>query len=114
MGVVIAVVVIVVLLALLGFGLAVRIIRQYEQGVLCRLGRLRGSRAPGFRRAAARGPADGGLPSPAGDPARPSRRGGVRLRLQRPARRPAVPARRAALPAGDVPAARGTAPDAGQ
>jgi len=47
-GVVIAVVVVVVLLALLGFGLAVRIVRQYEQGVLFRLGRLRGSRAPGL------------------------------------------------------------------
>ncbi|HEV7449878.1 MAG TPA: SPFH domain-containing protein [Pseudonocardiaceae bacterium] len=48
MGVLIAVVVVVVLVALLGFGLAVRIVRQYEQGVLFRLGRLRGSRAPGF------------------------------------------------------------------
>src|SRR5271169_790155 len=48
MGVVIAVVVIVVLLALLVFGLSVRIVRQYEQGVLFRLGRLRGPRAPGF------------------------------------------------------------------
>jgi regulator of protease activity HflC (stomatin/prohibitin superfamily) len=48
MGVLIAVVVIVVLLALLGFGLSVRIVQQYEQGVLFRLGRLRGSRAPGF------------------------------------------------------------------
>jgi regulator of protease activity HflC (stomatin/prohibitin superfamily) len=38
----------VVLLALLGFGLSVRIVRQYEQGVLFRLGRLRGSRPPGF------------------------------------------------------------------
>jgi len=47
-GVVIAVVVIVVLLALLGFGLSVRIVRQYEQGVLFRLGRLQGPRAPGF------------------------------------------------------------------
>ena len=47
MGVVIAVVVIVVLLALLGFGLSVRIVKQYEQGVLFRLGRLRSSRAPG-------------------------------------------------------------------
>jgi regulator of protease activity HflC (stomatin/prohibitin superfamily) len=44
----IAVVVIVVLLALLGFGLSVRIVKQYEQGVLFRLGRLRGSLAPGF------------------------------------------------------------------
>jgi len=41
-------VVIVVLLALLGFGLSVRIVRQYEQGVLFRLGRLQGPRAPGF------------------------------------------------------------------
>ncbi len=49
MGVLIAVVVIVVLLVLLGFGLSVRIVKQYEQGVLFRLGRLRGSRAPGFR-----------------------------------------------------------------
>jgi regulator of protease activity HflC (stomatin/prohibitin superfamily) len=49
MGVLITVVVVVVLLALLGFGLSVRIVKQYEQGVLFRLGRLRGSRAPGFR-----------------------------------------------------------------
>jgi regulator of protease activity HflC (stomatin/prohibitin superfamily) len=48
MGVLIIVVVVVVLLALLGFGLSVRIVKQYEQGVLFRLGRLRGSRAPGF------------------------------------------------------------------
>jgi regulator of protease activity HflC (stomatin/prohibitin superfamily) len=47
-GVLIAVVVVVVLLALLAFGLSVRIVRQYEQGVLFRLGRLRGPRAPGF------------------------------------------------------------------
>jgi regulator of protease activity HflC (stomatin/prohibitin superfamily) len=47
-GVVIAVVVIVVLVALLGFALSVRIVRQYEQGVLFRLGRLQGPRAPGF------------------------------------------------------------------
>jgi regulator of protease activity HflC (stomatin/prohibitin superfamily) len=47
-GVLIAVIVIVVLLALLGFGLSVRIVRQYEQGVLFRLGRLRGPRGPGF------------------------------------------------------------------
>ena len=48
MGVVIAVVVVVVLVALLGFALSVRIVRQYEQGVLFRLGRLQGPRAPGF------------------------------------------------------------------
>jgi regulator of protease activity HflC (stomatin/prohibitin superfamily) len=49
MGVLIAVVVIVVVLALLGLGLGVRIVTQYEQGVLFRLGRLRGTRAPGFQ-----------------------------------------------------------------
>ena len=48
MGVLIAVIVIVVLLALLGFGLSVRIVKQYEQGVLFRLGRLQGPRGPGF------------------------------------------------------------------
>jgi regulator of protease activity HflC (stomatin/prohibitin superfamily) len=48
MGVLIAVVVVVVVLGLLGFALAVRIVRQYEQGVLFRLGRLQGPRAPGF------------------------------------------------------------------
>jgi regulator of protease activity HflC (stomatin/prohibitin superfamily) len=47
-GVLIAVVVIVVLLVLLGFGLSVRIVTQYEEGVLFRLGRLQGPRAPGF------------------------------------------------------------------
>jgi regulator of protease activity HflC (stomatin/prohibitin superfamily) len=45
---VITVVVVVVLLALAGFVLSVRIVRQYEQGVLFRLGRLQGPRAPGF------------------------------------------------------------------
>ena len=49
MGVLIAVVVIVVLLALLVFGLSVRIVKQYEQGVLFRLGRVLGPRKPGFR-----------------------------------------------------------------
>jgi regulator of protease activity HflC (stomatin/prohibitin superfamily) len=49
MGVLITVVVVVVLLALVGFGLSVRIVKQYEQGVLFRLGRLRGPRAPGFQ-----------------------------------------------------------------
>jgi regulator of protease activity HflC (stomatin/prohibitin superfamily) len=41
---VIAAVLIIILLAL-----AVRIVRQYEQGVVFRLGQLRGSRAPGLR-----------------------------------------------------------------
>src|SRR5712692_6771404 len=49
MGVLIAVVVVVVVLALLSFALSVRIVKQYEQGVLFRLGRLRGSRGPGFQ-----------------------------------------------------------------
>jgi regulator of protease activity HflC (stomatin/prohibitin superfamily) len=43
-GLVIAAVLIVILCAL-----AVRIVWQYEQGVVFRLGRLRGSRAPGLR-----------------------------------------------------------------
>jgi regulator of protease activity HflC (stomatin/prohibitin superfamily) len=47
-GVLITVVIIVVLLVLLGLGLAVRIVTQYEQGVLFRLGRLRGPRGPGL------------------------------------------------------------------
>jgi len=37
------------LLLVIGFALAVRIVKQYEQGVLFRLGKLRGSRAPGLR-----------------------------------------------------------------
>ena len=45
----IVIVVAVVILALITFALAVRIVRQYELGVLFRLGRLRGSRAPGLR-----------------------------------------------------------------
>jgi len=48
-GFLIAVVVVVVVLALLGFGLSARIVKQYEQGVLFRLGRLRGSRTPGLK-----------------------------------------------------------------
>jgi regulator of protease activity HflC (stomatin/prohibitin superfamily) len=45
----IVIVVVAVVLALITFALAVRIVRQYELGVLFRLGRLRGSRAPGLR-----------------------------------------------------------------
>jgi regulator of protease activity HflC (stomatin/prohibitin superfamily) len=48
MGVLIAVVVVVVVLALLGFALSVRIVKQYEEGVLFRLGRLKGPRSPGL------------------------------------------------------------------
>jgi regulator of protease activity HflC (stomatin/prohibitin superfamily) len=43
------VVIIVAVLALLGLASAVRIVTQYEQGVLFRLGRLVGSRPPGLR-----------------------------------------------------------------
>ena len=43
------VVIVVVVLLLIVFALAVRIIKQYERGVLFRLGRLRGVRAPGLR-----------------------------------------------------------------
>jgi regulator of protease activity HflC (stomatin/prohibitin superfamily) len=45
----ILIIVIVVVALLLLIALSVRIIKQYEQGVLFRLGRLRGSRLPGFR-----------------------------------------------------------------
>ena len=49
MRVLIIVLVIVVLLILLAFGLAVRVVKQYEQGVLFRLGRVQGARKPGFQ-----------------------------------------------------------------
>jgi len=49
MKAVIIVVVVLAVLVLLALALAVRIVKQYEQGVLFRLGRLRGSRAPGLR-----------------------------------------------------------------
>jgi regulator of protease activity HflC (stomatin/prohibitin superfamily) len=45
----IIVVVVVVVLALLALALAVRIVKQYELGVLFRLGRVLGSREPGFQ-----------------------------------------------------------------
>ena len=45
----IIVLVVAAVLALLAIVLAVRIVRQYEQGVLFRLGQMRGSRAPGLR-----------------------------------------------------------------
>jgi regulator of protease activity HflC (stomatin/prohibitin superfamily) len=51
-GVMKALIIIVVVLAvllLMGLALSVRIIRQYERGVVFRLGRLQGSRAPGLR-----------------------------------------------------------------
>ncbi len=49
MGVLITVLVVVLVLALLGLALSVRIVKQYERGVLFRLGRVQGPRPPGFR-----------------------------------------------------------------
>jgi regulator of protease activity HflC (stomatin/prohibitin superfamily) len=49
MKVLIVVIVVVAVLVLIVFALAVRVVKQYEQGVLFRLGRLQGSRAPGLR-----------------------------------------------------------------
>jgi regulator of protease activity HflC (stomatin/prohibitin superfamily) len=43
------VIVVVVIILLLGLALAARIVKQYEQGVLFRLGRVLGQRPPGFR-----------------------------------------------------------------
>ena len=40
---------VVVVLALIGLAMAIRIVKQYEKGVLFRLGRLRGTREPGLR-----------------------------------------------------------------
>jgi regulator of protease activity HflC (stomatin/prohibitin superfamily) len=45
----ILIVVIVIVALLLVLALSVRIVKQYERGVLFRLGRLRGSRSPGLR-----------------------------------------------------------------
>ena len=39
----------VLVVVLLGLGLAVKIVKQYEQGVLFRLGKVQGSRQPGLR-----------------------------------------------------------------
>ncbi|MBC7560970.1 MAG: slipin family protein [Dermatophilaceae bacterium] len=43
------VVLIAVLLVLIALGLSIRIVKQYEKGVLFRLGQLRGTREPGLR-----------------------------------------------------------------
>src|ERR1700733_2595145 len=45
----IIVIVVVIVLVLLGLAMAARIVKQYEQGVLFRLGRVQGPRDPGFR-----------------------------------------------------------------
>ena len=49
MEAIIIVLVIVVVLLLIGLAMSVRVIKQYEQGVLFRFGRVVGARAPGFR-----------------------------------------------------------------
>ena len=49
MAILITVVVILVLLLLIGFALSARIVKQYQLGVLFRLGRVVGQRTPGFR-----------------------------------------------------------------
>jgi regulator of protease activity HflC (stomatin/prohibitin superfamily) len=49
MKIVVIVLLVVVALLLLGAAMAVRIIKQYEQGVLFRLGRVRGALMPGFQ-----------------------------------------------------------------
>src|SRR6195952_4769529 len=40
---------VIVVIALLGLAMSVRIVKQYEEGVLFRLGRVVGKRGPGFR-----------------------------------------------------------------
>src|SRR5579872_638991 len=49
MRVLITVVVIVAILCLLGIALSIKIVKQYEKGVLFRFGRVLGARQPGFR-----------------------------------------------------------------
>ncbi len=49
MKILIVVVVIIVVVALLAMASAARIVKQYEEGVLFRLGRVLGTRQPGFR-----------------------------------------------------------------
>jgi regulator of protease activity HflC (stomatin/prohibitin superfamily) len=49
MTILITILIAVVAVLLLGLALAVRVVKQYEQGVLFRLGRVLGQRGPGFR-----------------------------------------------------------------
>src|SRR5580700_6747117 len=49
MEVLIIVIVVVVVLVLLGLAMAARVVKQYEQGVLFRFGKVVGARVPGFR-----------------------------------------------------------------
>ncbi len=49
MRIFVTIVVVVIALALLGLAMSARIVKQYEEGVLFRLGRVIGERKPGFR-----------------------------------------------------------------
>ena len=49
MKVLIVIIVIVAVLLLLGLAISIKIVKQYEQGVLFRFGRVLGAREPGFR-----------------------------------------------------------------
>jgi len=49
MDMLVTVLVVIVLLVLIGLAMAVKIVKQYEQGVLFRLGRVLGTRGPGLR-----------------------------------------------------------------
>src|ERR1700689_2093739 len=49
MEVLVVVVVVVVVLLLIGAAMSVRVVKQYEQGVLFRLGKVTGARVPGLR-----------------------------------------------------------------
>jgi regulator of protease activity HflC (stomatin/prohibitin superfamily) len=49
MKILIAVVLIIVVLLLIGLALSVRVVKQYEKGVLFRLGKVLGPREPGLR-----------------------------------------------------------------
>ena len=48
MAVLVTVVVVIAVLALVAFSLSLRIVKQYEEGVLFRLGRVLGVKAPGL------------------------------------------------------------------
>ena len=49
MNTLLTIIVVLAVLTLLGFALSVRIVKQYERGVLFRLGRVLGTREPGLR-----------------------------------------------------------------
>jgi regulator of protease activity HflC (stomatin/prohibitin superfamily) len=49
MGILIIVIIVVLVLLLIGVAMSVRVVKQYEQGVLFRLGKVTGARVPGLR-----------------------------------------------------------------